>query len=266
MSEKQTPQVSEKAWLALVLALTAGCVDAVSYLVLWKVFTAHMSGNSVASVVSAGTGERLHALHRAFAIPMFVLGVAVGAALSEMLARSGVRRVFTVAVTLEAGLLLVVLLWGGSFLQDNVVPAEPAWRFYLLVALATLAMGVQNATLRRVGGVTVRTTYISGMLTNFAEQSVQYLFWLRDHWGAHRGHLGVLFRLSRQQASFRHLCLQGSIWVVFVLGAILGVWATLRWGLVSLALPVVCLAGIAFCDLLNPIYPSREGAGKAEWT
>lgn len=263
MSEKQTPQVSEKAWLALVLALTAGCVDAVSYLVLWKVFTAHMSGNSVASAVSAGLGETSHAMHRAFAIPIFVLGVALGAALSEALARSGVRRIFTVAVTLEASLLLVFLLWGGALLHDGVIPPEPAWRFYLLIAVVTLAMGVQNATLRRVGSVTVRTTYISGMLTNFAEQSVQYLFWLRDHWRAHRGHLAVLLRLSRQQSSFRHLCLQGSIWVVFALGAILGVAATLRWGLVSLLLPVACLVAIAFCDLIDPIYPPREG--KTEW-
>lgn len=266
MSEQQTPQVREKVWLALVLAWTAGCVDAVSYLVLWKVFTAHMSGNSVAWAVSSGMGESSHAWHRAFAIPMFVLGVAAGAALSEMLARSGVRRIFTVAVTLEASLLLIFLLWGGALLHEGAIPPEPAWRFYLLIALVTLAMGVQNATLRRVGGVTVRTTYISGMLTNFAEQSVQYVFWLRDHWEAHRGHLGVVLRLSRQQKSFRRVCLHGSIWVVFTAGAILGVWATLRWGLVSLMLAVVCLGAIAFCDIVSPIYPPREGADKPEWT
>jgi uncharacterized membrane protein YoaK (UPF0700 family) len=182
VSDSPNPPVREKAWLALILALTAGCVDAVGYVVLWKVFTAHMSGNSVSAAVHTGEGKSAEAFHRASPIPLFVLGVALGAALSEFLARKGHRRIFAVAVALEASLLLVFLLWGGPLLRDGGIPEDVPWRFYALVALPTLAMGVQNATLRRVGGATVRTTYISGMLTNFAEQTVQYLFWLRDHW------------------------------------------------------------------------------------
>jgi uncharacterized membrane protein YoaK (UPF0700 family) len=258
--------VREKVWLALILALTAGCVDAVGYMVLWKVFTAHMSGNSVSAAVHTGEGQAAEAFHRAFPIPLFVLGVALGATLSECLARKGHRRIFAVAVTLEAALLLGFLLWGGPLLRDGGIPEDVPWRFYALVALPTLAMGVQNATLRRVGGATVRTTYISGMLTNFAEQSVQYLFWLRDHWAAHRGRPGALMRLSTQQPAFYQLCLQLGIWLVFVLGAILGVGATLRWGLLSLLGPIVCLALVAVCDVARPILPPREGAGKPEWT
>src|SRR5262249_50468867 len=135
VSEKQTLQGGEKAWLALVLALTAGCVDAVGYLVLWKVFTAHMSGNSVSAAVHAGAGKGAEAFHRAFPIPLFVLGVALGAALSETLARKGHRRIFAVAVLLEAALLLVFLLWGAPLLRDGGIPEEPPWRFYALVAL-----------------------------------------------------------------------------------------------------------------------------------
>lgn len=266
MSENPHAQVREKAWLALMLALVAGCIDAVGYMVLLKVFTAHMSGNSAASAVYTGEGKGSEAFHRAFPIPLFVLGVATGAALSEALARRGLRRIFTVAVTLEAALLLVFLLIGAPALHDGVILEDPPWRFYLLVALPTLAMGVQNATLRRVGGVTVRTTYISGMLTNVAEQTVQYLFWLRDHWAGHRGGLRALLRLSTEQPSFYRLGLQLGIWLAFLLGAILGVCATLRWGLLSLAGPIICLAIVAACDLARPIFPPPEDAHKPEWT
>jgi uncharacterized membrane protein YoaK (UPF0700 family) len=266
VSDSPNPPVREKVWLALVLALTAGCVDAVGYVVLWKVFTAHMSGNSVSAAVHTGEGKGAEAFHRAFPIPLFVLGVALGAVLSESLARKGYRRIFAVAVALEASLLLVFLLWGGPLLRDGGIPEDVPWRFYALVALPTLAMGVQNATLRRVGGATVRTTFISGMLTNFAEQTVQYLFWLRDYWTEHRGRLGALLRRSTGQPAFYHLCLQLGIWLVFVLGAILGVWATLRWGLLSLAGPILCLVLVAVCDVTRPIFPPREGAGKPEWT
>lgn len=266
MSTKQEPRVGEKAWLALVLALTAGCVDAVSYMVLWKVFTAHMSGNSASAAVNAGEEKIAEAFHRAFPIPLFVFGVALGAALSEALARNGRRRIFAVAVGLEAALLILFLLWGGSILSDGKVPEEPAWRYYLLVALPTLAMGVQNASLRRVGNATVRTTYISGMLCNFAEQSVQSLFWLCDHWSAYRGRWGAWLRLFAAQPSFAHLCLQGGIWLAFIAGALFGVGATLRWGLLSLMGPIVCLVIIAVCDLVTPINPLHAGASKSEWT
>lgn len=266
MSAQQGSQIVEKAWLALMLALTAGCVDAVSYLVLWKVFTAHMSGNSVSAAVHSGEGDSAAAFHRAFPIPFFVLGVALGAALSEMLARRGRRRIFAVAVGLEAVLLLLFFLGGGSLLTEGKIPQQPAWRFYLLVALPTLAIGVQNASLRRIGNTTVRTTYISGMLCNIAEQSVQYLFWLFDHAGAHRGQLGRLLRQSALQPAFVHLGLQGGIVLAFVAGALFGAWATLRWGLLSLMGPIVCLGVIAIYDIVNPVYPPHEGASKPDWT
>src|SRR5204863_321577 len=38
--------------------------------------------------------------------------------------------------------------------------------FYVLAALAILAMGVQATTIRQVGGQSIRTTYISGVLTD----------------------------------------------------------------------------------------------------
>jgi uncharacterized membrane protein YoaK (UPF0700 family) len=266
VSAKQVPRVGEKAWLALVLALTAGCVDAVGYLVLWQVFTAHMSGNSVSAVVHAGEDKQAAAFHRAFPIPFFVLGVALGAAMSETLARSAWRRIFAVAAGVEATVSLVFMLGGGAILQNGRIAEEPAWRFYLLVALPALAMGVQNASLRRVGNLTVRTTYISGMLTNFAEQSVQYLFWLRDHAAEHRGQLRTLLRRSTEQPSFLHMCLQAGIWFLFVAGALFGVWATLRWGLRSLLGPIGCLSIIALCDFIDPICPQNARSHKPEWT
>ena len=48
MSRAQIRKEREKAWLAVLLAWVAGCVDAVGYLMLFHLFTAHMSGNSAA--------------------------------------------------------------------------------------------------------------------------------------------------------------------------------------------------------------------------
>ena len=74
-----------------------GFVDAVGYLVLFNLFTAHMSGNSVAMTVHAGEGNWAAALYRGFPIPLFLAGVVVGALLSEAPFRRGMRSTFAPA-------------------------------------------------------------------------------------------------------------------------------------------------------------------------
>ncbi|MDQ2798914.1 MAG: DUF1275 family protein [Armatimonadota bacterium] len=66
--------VQEKARLGLLLAWVAGGVDATGFLTLAHLFTAHMSGNSVALAVSAAQGHWMEAARRAFPIPLFVVG------------------------------------------------------------------------------------------------------------------------------------------------------------------------------------------------
>src|SRR5690349_6360434 len=77
----------EKVWLAVSLAWVAGFVDAVGYVSLFRLFIAHMSGNSAAMGAHFGQGEWGEAFYRAFPIPVFVLGVIAGAALHEAASR-----------------------------------------------------------------------------------------------------------------------------------------------------------------------------------
>ena len=143
-----------------------------------------MSGNSIAAAVYTGQGDWASAGHRAFPIPVFVLGVMLGAALCEWLARRKVRPILAAAFGLEAVLLaLFVSGWPGGTSSPAAFPHDPAWQFYAVAALPALAMGVQNAALRRVGAVRVRTTYITGMLTNAAEEAVTCLFGLAGRSG-----------------------------------------------------------------------------------
>ncbi len=48
-------------------------------------------------------------------------------------------------------------------------PSEGSGAYYLLLATAAPAMGMQNATLRRVGGTPVHTTFVTGVLTNISQ-------------------------------------------------------------------------------------------------
>jgi hypothetical protein len=74
-------------------------------------------------------------------------------------------------LSVEAGLLLAFMLVGRAVL-DGRGAAGGSWDYYLLAVLAVLAMGWQNAALRRVAGVPVHTTFVTGILTHLAEESV----------------------------------------------------------------------------------------------
>ena len=165
------------ARLAFALAWAGGMVDATGFLTLAHRFTAHMSGNSAALGAYIGIGDWAEALRRLTPIPLFVVGVGIGAALIEAAARLGIRSSLSVALAVEGLLLLGFRIFGGSGLHPGAPSASAAWQFDLLTAFLALAMGVQGAALQRAGCATVHTTYINGMLTNLAKEVVAYAFW-----------------------------------------------------------------------------------------
>jgi uncharacterized membrane protein YoaK (UPF0700 family) len=259
----QVQKEREKAWLAILLAGVAGVVDAVGYLLLVRLFTAHMSGNSVAMGLFFGQAQWAAALFRAAPIPLFVLGVTLGAVVIEVAARLGLRSLFAMVWGMEALLLLIFIASSRGLLHDGQLRISTTGQFYFLVALLAVSMGLQNATLQRVGGRVVRTTYVTGMLTEFSQESVKYLFWLYNHlWGRPRSHAWKVFRLSSRHVSFNRAMLFVSIWVSYVCGAIWGGYSEQRWELGSLAFPLCILTGIIILDLIHPIYIPSVGSVK----
>jgi len=238
------------------LAWVAGFVDAVGYVSLFRLFIAHMSGNSAAMGAHFGQGEWGEAFYRAFPIPVFVLGVIAGAALHEAASRRGVRSLFSLTLGLEAALLFLFMICGRGAISGGGMSANLTWKFYLLVALPAFAMGLQNAALRRVGGQNVRTTALTGWLTDLAEDGVEYLYWLLDRRRAAMDQCGAA---TPRRPSLKMMLLGGGILLAFVTGAITGGYAQKRWELRSLLLPLSGLALIIALDWLQPIHGARRG-------
>jgi uncharacterized membrane protein YoaK (UPF0700 family) len=149
--------------LVLLLAWTAGSVDAIGYLGLNHVFTANMTGNTVLLGLTLGQGHGFAAIPNVLALLGFGMGVALGAAIVESGGKPGEwnRRV-TGAIFLE-GIMLTAftVLWhaapGGAARSSAVL--------YLLIALSALAMGIQSAAVRRLNLPGVATTYVTGTIT-----------------------------------------------------------------------------------------------------
>jgi uncharacterized membrane protein YoaK (UPF0700 family) len=247
--------VSRTAIWTLLLAWTAGFVDAVGFLALFHLFTAHMSGNSIWFGSALGLGDWRPALHHLFPIPMFVGGVAIGTAIVEVAQRRRLRAPFAPALGLEVVLLAVFMLAGSAAVVDGAVRPPSRWAFYVLAALPALAMGLQNATLRRLAGQSFHTTYITGVLQTLAESGVHHLFWLRAQ--SRRTGWAAAVRASRREPALRSAAAAALLWLAYVSGAVSGGFAERRWQLYALALPVAVLAVIATANPMRPV-PSRD--------
>jgi uncharacterized membrane protein YoaK (UPF0700 family) len=147
--------------LLIALTFTAGCVDAISYLGLGRVFTANMTGNAVLLGVALGHAEASTAERSAVA----VVGFALGALAGSRIAPTGPRgpawpRHVTVALAIE----LVALVAFAAFWPSSGTPL--ARLADALTGLSALAMGIQSAAARRLAVSGVTTTYVTGTLTS----------------------------------------------------------------------------------------------------
>jgi uncharacterized membrane protein YoaK (UPF0700 family) len=255
--EPTSTAISAKELLAWVLAAIAGFIDAVGYRTLRHLFTAHMSGNSARLGVFLGEANLASAVPMIAAVLLFVFGIAAGTALAETASRRGARAAMPWLLGAQVLLLAAFMGYGASVIgADGQVPGHSGRGFYLLAALAIVSIGFQVCALQHVGGQRARTTYVSGMLTRFAQEWVNWLFWMHD--GTHRprnSYLGQVLGSGTRSESVTRLLLFGGIWCFYLAGAIAGSFLDGRWRLWSLACPIVLLVAIIAFDQWRPFRP-----------
>jgi uncharacterized membrane protein YoaK (UPF0700 family) len=249
-SDSETAVVREQSWAALLLAWVAAFSDAIGFLVLQQLGASFMSGNSMATGVALGRLDWPSVLQRGLPIPAFFLGNMLGFLVLAQVRRWGMRSCFAVVFGLEAVCMLAFLLYGTQALQGGVIRPSPSGIFSLCVVLLTLAMGLQTATVRRASGQGVRTTFVTGVLSDWAQALTQYLSWLRQQSTERQMRQAV--RESMQQASFRHLGLLGGIWGSYIVGAICGSALELHMALSALVFPLCVLAVLIVIDVFRP--------------
>jgi uncharacterized membrane protein YoaK (UPF0700 family) len=247
--------------MAPLLAAVAGFVDVVSYVSL-NVFTAHMSGNSARLGVYLGRGAYHGVLIAAFAVGVFVASIVVGTSLMDILVRRRTRAPEATLLVAQAALLLIFAVAGGAGASHGLVPHAPAIRFYGLVACAVTAIGLQTSCLQRVSGQTVRTTYISGMLTTLADE-IATIAVARGGPKEQRQPSYLLGELAmpRGGAAGYRIALLAAIWLAYLAGAVGGAFAQRSWQLASLAIPVGILVLVAAASYASADRPVPHGAG-----
>jgi uncharacterized membrane protein YoaK (UPF0700 family) len=246
----ERPRESERTLAAVAVALGAvgGYVDALGFLLLYQLFAANMSGNSILLGISLGRGQWSVALHQFLPIPLFVAGVALGAALGELLARRGVRRTMAVLLALELTLLAGFLVLTRPLVQSGTIAVTDDLRLAWFTALLTVPMGIQNAAMRRVGAVAVRTTFVTGTLTSWAEATVSRAIAPTTPRASGEPGPAAGEAAAHGPDTVRPGRLLGALWLAYVVGAALGAWAVGRWAVDALALPLALLASLIVWD------------------
>ncbi|MGH2584755.1 MAG: YoaK family protein [Dehalococcoidia bacterium] len=238
-----------------LLAWTGGFVDAVGFLMLFGVFVAHISGNTVAFGAYAGRWDWDLALRRLTPIFAFVAGNVVGTALNQEAVRHGARSRSAIVLGLEIALLIPALIWSTTIEQDGSIPEYPAWQFHMIAGLLALAMGVQNAALTRIHGLGIHTTYVTGLLHTSAEALVRAVNAWRDRAAGRPGDDSDAGGTDGSRVALRDALITVAIYAAYVLGAIGGGVATGRWAAQALVLPLIGLMIVIAADLVRPLQP-----------
>jgi uncharacterized membrane protein YoaK (UPF0700 family) len=156
-------------WPAALMALTVvtGMVDAVSVL-RFGVFTANMTGN-IFFLGFALAGARGFSIARTLtSLVAFLAGAAIGGRICSALVSSNRRRWLLTLAACEAILLFAAAL---ASVGMGVGSAAPANRIYVVIALTAMAMGLRNATMRRLAIPDLTPTMMTLTLTGLAADS-----------------------------------------------------------------------------------------------
>lgn len=227
--------------LAVWLAAIAGFVDAVGFLVLHRIFVAHMTGNTNQVGQRLGRGDAAGAAPVLVAVASFVVSIAIVTIGLEAASRRHARSPTALALALEAVLLTIFMVYGSYALVNGAIPGGHGG-FYLCIVVVVAAMGAQTACVTSWGKRTVRTTYISGMLTRLGQEAA-----------------GLLLGPGPRRAAWASTGAYLSLWLAFVCGGAVGALALGRYDLWSLALPVGALLAAAATDWWKPAYGRRLG-------
>jgi uncharacterized membrane protein YoaK (UPF0700 family) len=228
--------------LASSLAAVAGCLDALSLDRLTGTFVAFQSGNTVLVGLEIGQGH----FGRVWPPLAAVLTFIVGSAMTPFVIRSGngergaPRRLLAWASVLLAADAVIVL---AGFGPGSETPS--GFLRYLGIVAATLAMAMQTPVVRRVDGVTVSSTFSSGMLVRFGQS------------------LGELLHPAsrpRERPVARILAITNS---AFLGGAVIGGVLIETWGNLAILVPVVALTILATQQVRRRGTPGGNGGSRA---
>lgn len=172
----QAHTFTQKARLAVTLAWVAGYVNLVCIVVCGK-GVSHVTGTLTAFGKDISDSDWEPLIVSGWLLWWFFAGAfASGVATAVARAREW-KSAYALPIAAEAGALLgfAITIWvAGASQQEGGVHLEGT-ELLLATAFACFAMGLQNATVSRISSGVVRTTHVTGVLTDLGLEIVNVL-------------------------------------------------------------------------------------------
>jgi uncharacterized membrane protein YoaK (UPF0700 family) len=212
--------------LGIALAFVAGATNAGGFLAVGR-YTSHMTGLLSSIPDNLAVGQSVLALGAGLAICTFVFGAATTSLLVHWARRRRLHSLFALPLMLEA---LFLLLFGlaGATLDDRA-----AFRVPFTMLVLTYLMGLQNAVITKISRAEIRTTHVTGLITDLGIELGKFLY-------TNHSHDQLPVRSDR-----RKVRIQISLVCAFLIGGLVGANGFKYLGYVStvpLALILVLLA------------------------
>jgi len=227
-----------------LLAFVAGAVNAGGFLAVHR-YTSHMTGIVSSIADDLVLGQLALAMAGVSSLLAFLMGAATTAMLVNWARRHELQSEFALSLMVEAVLLLVFGLLGANLelFVDLFVPST--------VLLLCFIMGLQNAIVTKISKAEIRTTHMTGIVTDLGIELGRLFYWNRTH----EAKLENFVRADRDK-----LTIHATILGLFFVGGLVGAVAFKSVGFSSTVPIAAFLMAIAAPPLLLDL---RSRAGSA---
>lgn len=154
--------------LAVLLAFVAGAVNAGGFFAI-GLYTSHMTGIVSALADNLAIGAAAVAVQLAAMLTAFVAGAAASAILINWARRADPGRQYALPLAFE-GVLILVFGALGAMTPDKALFVPVG------AVLLCFVLGLQNATITKISGARMRTTHLTGMVTDIGIELGKALF------------------------------------------------------------------------------------------
>lgn len=224
------------------LAFVAGAVNAGGFFAVGQ-YTSHMSGVVSAIADDAALGELRLMAAGLTSLLAFFLGAATSAILINWGRRREAQSQFAVPLMLEACLLLCFGLMGARPDASNFLPAT--------VALLCFVMGLQNAIITKISRAEIRTTHVTGLVTDIGIELGKMMYWNRATEPAPAS-------AERVAADRPRLYLLGSLLLMFLIGGLVGAFGFKYMGYIVTVPLAAMLTFLAIVPVLDDVNSARR--------
>lgn len=219
--------------LGTLLAFNAGAINAGGFLVV-SMYTSHMTGFASMLADNLILGNMTLVLGALGTLLAFITGAAVTAVMVNWARQRHVRSEYALPLLLEALLLLIFGLLGAT-LNRQTPFAVP-----LTVLVLSFTMGLQNALVSKISSSQIRTTHMTGIITDLGIELGKMFYWNRTESPME----------SRVRANRIKLRLFSTLLTAFIVGGLVGAAGFRYAGFIW----VVPLAILLLALSLPPLY------------